>query len=78
MNNIPLGMNLIPLDSWHRAQEPPSVRFSIEYLAVVECCSCGLGVWMLSVVMKRVCRVASSWRLSAEKPPGPMLDVRVL
>jgi len=33
---------------------------------------------MLSVVMKRVCRVASSLRLSAEKPPGPMLDVRVL
>jgi len=33
---------------------------------------------MLSVVMKRVCRVASSWGLSAEKPPGPMLDVRVL
>jgi len=78
MNNIPLGMNLIPLDSWNRAQEPPGVRFRIEYVAVVECCSCGLGVSMLSVVMKRVCRIASSLRLSAEKPPGPMLDVRLL
>jgi len=51
---IPLGMNLIPLDSWHRAQEPTGVRFRIDCLAVVECCSCGLGVWMLSLVMKRV------------------------
>ena len=56
MNNIPLGMNLIPLDSWHRAQEHPSVKFRIDCLAVVECCSCGTGVWMLSVVMKRVSR----------------------
>jgi len=29
-----------------------------------------LGVWMLSVVMKRLCRIASCLRLSAEKPPG--------
>jgi len=49
-------MNLIPLDSWHRAQEPPSVGFRIGCLAVVECCSCGPGVCMLSVVMKRVSR----------------------
>jgi len=80
MNNIPLGMNLIPLDSWHRAQEQPSVGFRIDCLAVVECCSCGPGVWMLCVVMKRlrVGRVGSSLRLSAEKPPGSMLDLRVL
>jgi len=56
MNNIPLGMNLIPVDSWHRVQEPSSVGFRIDCLAVVECCSWGLGVWMLSVVMKRVSR----------------------
>jgi len=47
MNNSPLGMNLIPLDSWHRAQEPPCVGFRIGCMAVVECCSCGPGVWML-------------------------------
>ena len=72
MNNIPLGMDLIPLDSWHRAQDPPGVGFRIYCLAVVEYCSGGLGVQMpvLSVVMKRVCRVMSSWRLSAETPPG--------
>jgi len=56
MNNIPLGMNLIPLDSWHRVQEPLSVGFKIDCLAVVECCSWGPGVWMLSVVMKRESR----------------------
>ena len=78
MNNIPLGMNLKPLDSWHRAQEPPSVGFRIDCLAVVECCSCGLGVWMLCIVMKRVSRVTSSLRLSAEIAPSTMLDVRVL
>jgi len=33
---------------------------------------------MLSVVMKRVCLVRSSLRPSAEKPPGPTPDVRVL
>jgi len=73
-------MNLIPLDSWHRAQEPPGVGFRIDCLAVVECCSCGPGVWMSCVVMKKlgVCRVAPSFRLSAEKPPGTMLDFRVL
>jgi len=48
----------------------------------------GLIVWLwwsvaavareLSVEIKRVCRVASSLRLSAEKPPGTMLDLRVL
>jgi len=47
MNNSPLGMNLIPLDSWHRAQEPPCVGFRIDCGAVVECCSCEPGVWML-------------------------------
>ena len=47
MNNSPLGMNLIPLDSWHRAQEPPCVGFRIGCMAVVECSSCGPGVWML-------------------------------
>ena len=78
MNNITPGMNLIPLDSWHRAQEPPCVGFRIDCLAVVECCSCGPGVWMLSVVMETVCRVASSLLLSAVKPPGTMLDLRVL
>ena len=78
MNNITQGMNLIPLDSWHRAQEPPCVGFRIDCLAVVECCSCGPGVWMLSVVMQRVCRVASSLLLSAVKPPGTMVDLRVL
>jgi len=78
MNNIPLRMNPIPLDSWNRAQEPPSVGFSIDCPAVVECGSCGPGVWMLSVVMKSVCHVVSSLRLSAEKPPGTMLDLRVL
>jgi len=79
MNNIPLVMNLIPLDSWHRAQEPPGVRFRIDCLGVVECCSCGTGVWILSVVMKRVCCVASSLRLRAEKPPGlqALLDLRL-
>jgi len=40
MNNSPMGMNLIPLDSWHRAQEPPCVGFRIDCGAVVECCSC--------------------------------------
>ena len=30
----------------------------------------GLGVWILRVVMKRLCRVVSCLRLSAEKPPG--------
>jgi len=30
------------------------------------------------VVMKTVCRVESSLSLSAEKPPGTMLDLRVL
>jgi len=33
---------------------------------------------MLSVVMETVCRVASSLLLSAVKPPGTMLDLRVL
>jgi len=75
MNNIPLGMNLIQLDSWHQAQEPPGVGFRIDGLAVVECCSCGQGVWMLSVVMKRVCCVESSLRLSAEKPPGTVMAI---
>jgi len=68
----------IPLDSWHRAQEHPGVRFRIDCLAVVEGCSCGLGVWILSVVMKRVCCVASGLRLSAENPPGSMLDLSVM
>jgi len=44
MNNSPLWMNLIPRDSWHRAQEPPCVGFRIGCVAVVECCSCGPGV----------------------------------
>ena len=30
---------------------------------------------MLSVVMQRVCRVASSSRLSAEKPPGSVIAI---
>jgi len=30
---------------------------------------------MLSVVMKRVCHVASSLRLSAEKPPGSVIGI---
>jgi len=72
------GTPFIPLDSWHRAQEHPGVRFRIDCLAVVEGCSCGLGVWILSVVMKRVCRVASGLRLSAENPPGSMLDLSVM
>ena len=46
----------IPLNSWHRAQEHPGVGFRIDCLAVVEGCSCGLGVWILSFVMKRVSR----------------------
>jgi len=71
-------MPFIPLDSWHRAQEHPGVGFRIDCLAAVEGCSCGLGVWILSVAMKRVCRVASGLRLSAENPPGSMLDLRVL
>jgi len=68
----------IPLDSWHRAQEHPGIGFRIECLAVVEGCSCDPGVWILSVVMKRVRRVASGLRLSAKNPPGSMLDLRVL
>ena len=57
MNNTLLGMNLIRLDSWNGAQEPPGVGFRIDSVAVVECCSCGPGLWM-SVVMSRVsCRV---------------------
>jgi len=48
MNNSPLGMNLIPLDSWHPAQEPPCGGFRIACVAVVECCSCGPGVSMLN------------------------------
>ena len=60
----------MPLDSWHRAQEPPGVGFRIDCLAVVHCARYGPGVGMLSVVMKSVCRVASSLRLSDEKPPG--------
>jgi len=75
MNNSPLGMNLIPLDSWHRAQECPCIGFRIDCVAVVECCSCGPGEWMLTrsvtVVMTRMCRVTSGLRISAEKPPGP-------
>ena len=66
-------MNLIPLDSCCRAQEPPCVRFRIDGVAVVECGSCGPREWMLtqSVVMTRMCRVTSGLRISAEKPPGP-------
>jgi len=75
MNNSPLGMNLIQLDSWHRAQEHACVGFRIDCMAVVECCSCGPVVCMLSVVMKRMCRVASSLRLSAEKPPGSVMAI---
>jgi len=77
MNDIPLGMNHIPLDSWHRAQKPPGVGFRIDCLAVVEGCTgrYGPGVWMLSDVMKRVCRVESSFRLSAEKPPGSVMTI---
>jgi len=56
MNNSLLGMNPIPLDSWHRAQEAPCVGFRIDSVAVVECWSCGPGVWMLRVEMKRVSR----------------------
>jgi len=33
---------------------PQPTLFRINWLAVVECCSCGPGLWMLSVVMKRV------------------------
>ena len=68
----------ILLDIWHRAQEHHGVGFSIDCLAVVEGCSCGLGVWILSVVMKRGCRVTSSLRLSAENPPARILHLRVL
>jgi len=68
----------ILLDSWHRAQEHPGVGFTIDCLAVVKGCSCGPGVWILSVVIKRVCRVASSLRPSAENLRGSMLDLRVL
>jgi len=68
-------MNLIPLDSWHRAQEHPGIRSRIDCLAMVVYSSCGPGV---SVVMKRVYRITSSLRLTAEKPPGTMLDLRVL
>ena len=75
MNNIPLAMNPILLDSWHPAQEPPGVRFRIDSLAVVECCGCCLVVWMLSLVMKRVCRVASSLRLSAKTPLGGVMAI---
>jgi len=75
MNNSPLGMNLILLDSWHRAQEHAGVGFRIDCVAVVDCCSCGPGVCILSVVMKRMCRVVSSLRLSAEKPPGSVMAI---
>jgi len=80
MNNSPLGMNLIPLYSWRQAQEPPGVGIRIHCTAMVECFSWRPGVWIfrLGVVMKRVCRVTCSLRLSAEKPPGTMLDYRVL
>jgi len=54
MNKNRGGMNLTSLWSWRRAQEPPGVRFRIDCVAVVECCSCGSGVWMLSVVIKGV------------------------
>ena len=40
MNNSPLGINLIPLDSWHRAQEAPCAGFRIGCVAVVNCCYC--------------------------------------
>jgi len=33
---------------------------------------------MLSVVMQRVCRVASGLRLSVKEPPATRLDLRVL
>jgi len=73
MNNSTLGMNLIPLESWQRAQERPFIGFRIDCVAVVECCRCGRGVWILtqSVVMKRMYRVAYSLRIGADKPPGP-------
>jgi len=65
-------MNLIPLDSWHRAQERPGIGFRINCVAVVECCSCGPVVWILtqSVVKKRICRVASSFTISASNHQG--------
>ena len=44
-------------------------------MAVVECCSCGPGVCILSVVMKRMCHVSSSLRLSAETPPGSVMAI---
>ena len=70
MNNRPLGMNLIPLDNWHWAEKPLCVGFRIDCVTVVEGCSCETGVRMLSIVIKRVCRVASTLKLSSEKPPG--------
>jgi len=44
-------------------------------MAVVECCRCGPGVCMFCVMMKRMCRVASSLRLSAENPPGSVMAI---
>jgi len=56
MNNSPQGMNLIPLDSCHRAQKPQCVGFRIHCVPVVDCGSCGTGVRMLRDVRKRVSR----------------------
>ena len=68
-------MNLIPVYSWHRAQSPSGVRFRIDSVAIVECCSCDLGMWMLTqrVVMKECCVASSLW-LSAKKPPGSIVE----
>ena len=44
MNNSPLGMNLILLDSCYRAQEPLCVGLGIHCVAVVECYNGGPGV----------------------------------
>ena len=39
-------MNLILVNSWQWAQQPPGVRFRIGSVVVVKCCSWELGMWM--------------------------------
>jgi len=76
-NSIALGMNIIQVDSWYRALGPPGVGFGIDCLAVVECCSSGLGVSIFRVGMQGLYCIAFRLSLSAETSLRPTLDLRV-
>jgi len=59
MTNSPLGMNPIPVYSWHWAELPPLVRFRIDCVVVVECFRWSSGMLMQSVVIKECVWVGS-------------------